>query len=55
MVIFSLSFVIIILIGIIAITNFSIFSREWLIGMGITIAGIIGIIIIAYKKIQNKI
>ena len=53
-IIFSLSFVIIILVGIVIVTNSPVFSQEWLIGIGVMAGGIAGMAIIAYGKIKNR-
>lgn len=52
-IIFSLSFVIIILVGIVIVTNSPVFSQEWLIGIGVMAGGIAGMAIIAYGKIKK--
>lgn len=53
-VIFSLTLVIIFLVGVILLTNFSLFSEPWFIGLGIVISTIVSGIIISVKKIKNR-
>jgi len=43
-----------VLIGIIIVTNYNWFTQEWLIGLGMTIGGIIVAGIISYAKIKRK-
>ena len=52
-IIFVLSFVVSILIGILLLTNYGWFSDEWLIGLGFLAGGLAGIGIYAYLKIRK--
>lgn len=53
-VIFSLIIVIVFLVGVILLTNSSLFSEPWFIGLVIIISTIVSGIIISVKKIKNK-
>ena len=52
-VIFVLSFVVAILIGILLLTNYNWFSDEWLAGLGFFVGGLAGIGIYFYIKIKK--
>jgi len=53
-IIFSFGLAIVFLIGFIILTNYSLFSEGWFVGLGLILATTILGVLIAYKKIRNK-
>lgn len=53
LIISSLIIVIVVLVGVIILTNYNWFSQEWLLGLGIVIGGIGGEGLIIYLKIRR--
>lgn len=52
-VIYALLFIVTILIGVLLLTNYSWFSDEWLIGLGLVVGSLGGIGLFVYLKIQK--